>query len=153
MNRSGMNKGTEFQLCRICWQYFVTIPLPRERNIIARSKAIWGGVRGRLADKLQVPPKRLLSVAVLEFGRSGENPHIHALFGGLPRDLEVDLMKRLLREITSALRLPTCKCEVYDDRRNGVSYILKELELERGRWLIPSDNLWHAIRRGRPLRR
>lgn len=135
----------------INWQYFATIPLSRGSSVLPRSKSIWNGFRGRFAKKLGASPKRLMWIAVLELGRFGANPHIHAIFGGLPQTVSADDAARAMLSASSAMGLSSPKSEVYDDRRNAIAYMLKEQKDDEGRWLIFSDNLRDAIRRRKAI--
>ena len=146
--------GTKWLLNQIHWQFFVTIGLPHQKGIATRSRSIWGGFRGRLAKALNANPQRLIWVATLEWGKSRENPHLHALISGLPRDLQPDAVIQSMASIGQLMKTPDIVAMAYSQRLGAVAYILKELDQpnlkrssEDGSWPMISDSVWKVLRR------
>jgi len=100
-----------------------------------------------------VKPKKLMSLAAFELGPSGNNPHLHALIGGLPRNLGTKDLDRILGEMAKSLSITNVQVARYDDRLGAVPYLFKEVNYsmrvrhDDGRWPMVSENVYQALRR------
>ena len=153
-------KGTIEVIEKVHWLYFITIPLPHRRGLKSDTAIrIWNGFRGRFCKSINHSPKELLSVACLEAGPSGGNPHLHALLGGRPAIFKGADILQTIQEIGSKMRLPSINVLVYERRRDAASYICKELGKSEkdaatldGYWPIISDSVWRTLARHPNLR-
>jgi len=100
-----------------------------------------------------------MSVATFELGPSGGNPHLHAVISGLPRNLSVKDLDRILREMAESLSITNVQVVRYKDGLGAVPYLFKEVNYSTqvrpndGCWPMVSENVYEAIRRnpnGRP---
>lgn len=151
----GGEAGTIQALNQVRWQFFVTIALPHVPGLEGRALPIWNSFRGQLAKELRVPRKRhLIWVVALEWGKSGANPHLHALISGLPRELHPGILIRAMEAIGRKMDIPDVVAQTYDDRLGAVSYLFKEFRKPNalrgspgGRWPRISDSVWVVLKR------
>lgn len=147
--------GTEYILSQIHWQFFVTIGLSGAKRMpLHRAVKIWNGFRGRLAKALKSEPKRMMWAVTLEWGKSKQNPHLHALISGLPRDASPTSTIEAMASIGHDMELRDVHAEAYVRGLNAAAYLLKELNSHSGLlrpdndcWPMISGSIWRALRR------
>lgn len=138
---------------QIHWQFFLTIVLPHRRGIERSALRIWKGLYGRIDHAFKMPRgKPLIWLASLEWGASGQNPHLHAIIAGLTCPLHPEESIQTVRSIALKMNLRDVVVQKYDDRLDGVGYLFKEQDKPGfgrpepdGQWPMPSKNIYKVV--------